>query len=202
MGKPGHRSPTHAELKLERADFEQVTRELSFARPGVEREVAQARAIWPELARGLRSARSASLRVKVAAASEQAGRLPQPGFLAAAERLTGPAWGMADLYEHFVRLAERGWRLSATTIDSIANGPPANARFARENSSLYIYAIYDAHFDLSLLGKSIDDGYKHLGGEHVFGTKLPQTEIDRLSAAYSIPAIRLTPHPASSINLP
>lgn len=142
------------------------------------------------------------MRQHVAAASARAGALPQPAFLANAKRLTGPAAGLAALYESFARLAERGWRLTDSSIASIASGPAADARFARGNSSLYIDSIYDAHFDLSLLGESLEKGYERLGGPSSFGTKLTQTEIDKLATVYSIPAIRLAPHPAPSIESP
>jgi hypothetical protein len=109
---------------------------------------------------------------------------------------------LAALYESFARLSERGWRLTDASIASISSSSPADARFARENSSLYIDSIYDAHFDLSLIGKSVVKGYERLGGPSAFGAKARQAAIDRLAASYSIPAVRLTPHPAPSIESP
>lgn len=175
---------------------------LTSAQPGVEREVDASRSVWPSIAAGLRPSFSSPLRRDVAAAGSRAGALPQPSFLAIARQLTGPAAGLAALYESFSRLAERGWRLTDASIASISSGSPAEARFARENSSLYIDSIYDAHFNLSLIGKSLVKGYQRLGGQGAFGAKLPQAAIDRLAAAYSIPAVRLAPHPAPSIESP
>jgi hypothetical protein len=175
---------------------------LISAEPGIEREVAASRSAWPAIASGLPASFSSSLQRHVTAATARAGALPQPSFLALAKQLTGPASGLAALYESFARLAERGWQLTDASIASISSGSPIAAHFARENSSLYIDSIYDAHFDLSLIGKSVVKGYERLAVPHSFGPKLTQAEIDRLASAYSIPAVRLVPHPAPSIESP
>jgi hypothetical protein len=203
-GKSTHRSPSAAELALERKQFAQVVSGLLSAQPGVQREVAAARTAWPAIAGGLPPSFSSSLRrqVAVADASSKAGELPQPSFLESAKRLTGPASGLAALYETFARLAERGWRLTDASISSISSGSPAAASVARGNSSLYIDSIYDAHFDLSLVGKSAIKGYERLGGPPAFGAKLPRGLVDRLAGAYSTIAVRLAPHPAASIESP
>ncbi len=183
------------ELALQRAQLAQVSDGLRSAEEPVQREVAASRGAWPPIAAGLPQRLSPSLRAAVAAASASASALPEPAFMAAAARLTGPAAGIAGIYENYDRLAERGWRLTEATIDAAANGPPAAARFARASSSLYIDAIYDGHFDLSLLGKSLTGAYEQLGGAHAFGAKLTPGELAALVAAYSIPAVRLEPHP-------
>jgi hypothetical protein len=134
----------------------------------------------------------------VASASARARAIPEPPFMTNAARLTGPAAGIAGLYEDYMRLTERGWRLTETTVNAIASGPTAAAGFARENSSLYIDAIYDGHFDLSLVGKSIVSAYEQLGGPQAFGRRLTQNEVNALAAAYSIPSVRLEPHPAGA----
>lgn len=201
-GKSTHRTPSAAELTLERTQFAQVADGLLSAQPGVGREVAASRAAWAAIAGGLQASSSSSLRRQIAMASAQAGALPQPSFLESIKRLTGPASGLAALYETFARLAERGWRLTDASIASISSGSRADASFARESSSLYIDSIYDAHFDLSLVGKSVLKGYERLGGPSAFGAKLTRSQIDRLAAAYSIPAVRLAPHPAASIESP
>ncbi|MGN6371628.1 MAG: hypothetical protein ACTHM1_01355 [Solirubrobacteraceae bacterium] len=201
-GKSSDSSPNDAELALERAQFAQIVDGLGSAQPSVEREVAASRIAWHAIAGGLPSPFPSSLRRDVTAASIRAGALSQPPFLASVKRLTGPASGVAALYESFARLAERGWRLTDASMASIASGSPADARFARENSSLYIDSIYDAHFDLSLIGKSVVKGYEQLGGASAFDAKLTHAEIHRLAGAYSIPAVRLAPHPAPSIESP
>jgi hypothetical protein len=196
-GSSTSHSPSSPELKLQRAQLLLVSEGLRSAQAGVWGEVKASRATWPEIAKGLPSSFPGRLRQAIAHASISAGRLLKARFLASSNRLTGPAAGLAGLYEAFARLCERGWRLTEATIGSIVGGPPSAARFARDNSSLYIDAIYDAHFDLSLLGKSIAEGYKHLGGARAFGAKLTQAEVDELSRTYSIAAVRLTPHPTA-----
>ncbi len=182
------------------------------------REVSASRGAWPSIAAGLPRTISPASRAAVGKASASASALPEPRFLTNAARLTGPAAGIAGIYESYERLAERGWRLTSASIDAIAGGTPAGgtqaggtqaggtpvgntpavASFARENSSLYISAIYDGHFDLSLVGKSLTDGYSRLGGPAAFGATLPQGAIGALAAAYSIPSVRLEPHPAGA----
>jgi hypothetical protein len=173
----------------------------------VRHEVSASRAVWPLIYNGLPKRMSARLQSGVKAASDVAGALPAPSFMAKQATLTGPASGIAGLYEDYDRLAERGWRLTETGVSGIVSGPISVARFVRANSSLYIDAIYDGHFDLSLIGKKLLDGYKKLQSlsrEHKFagigglGSALTQREVEALAAAYSIPAVRLQPHPGSA----
>jgi hypothetical protein len=164
----------------------------------VQREVAASRGAWPLIAGGLPQTLPATLQHAVGAASTSAKAILEPSFMANVSKLTGPAAGIAGLYENYERLAERGWRLIEASIGAIVRGTPAVASFERENSSLYIDAIYDAHFDLSLLGKDLTSAYEQLGGPGAFGTALTQSEINALALAYSIPAVRLEPHPAGA----
>jgi hypothetical protein len=191
------RSVTSAELRLERAQLMLVSEGLRAARAQLEREVDASRAVWPQIAKGLPRSASVRLRLAIAHASASAGQLAQPSFLAHAGQLTGPAAGLASLYETFARLAQRSWELTGATVASIAHGPPPAARFARANSSLYIDAIYDAHFDLSLLGKELTNDYERLGGQRAFGAKLDKANVEQLARAYSIAAVRLAPHPSA-----
>jgi hypothetical protein len=200
-GGSGARAPSGAELTLERRQFVLVSEGLRVAAPSVKREVTAARATWPMLAEGLPTSSTPALRLSIARAAALAKALPAPGFMARASRLTGPAAGLAGLYESFMRLCERAWRLTQASLATIAGGPPTAARFARENSPLYIDAIYDSHFNLSLIGKSLTGGYTRLGGPGVFGATLPRAEVDALAAAYSIAAVRLTPHPGPRTEL-
>ncbi len=75
----------------------------------------------------------------------------------------------------------------------------AATRFLRANAGLYIYCIYDGHYDLSLIGKALQDAYRKLGGPHAFGRSLTQRQVEALVRAYSIPATRLAPHPPSGL---
>jgi hypothetical protein len=125
----------------------------------------------------------------------RAARLPEPYFMASASRLTGPAAGLAGLYETFARLSERGWRLTQSSIETVLSGTASAASFVKGNASLYVHAIYDGHYDLSLIGKSLATGYERLGGASAFGPKLTVVRVRALSADYSITATRLSPHP-------
>jgi hypothetical protein len=200
----GESRTSRREYALERAEFEQVADELREVQGAVRHEVSASRAVWPLIYNGLPKRMSARLQSGVKAASDVAGALPAPSFMAKQATLTGPASGIAGLYEDYDRLAERGWRLTETGVSGIVSGPISVARFVRANSSLYIDAIYDGHFDLSLIGKKLLDGYKKLQSlsrEHKFagigglGSALTQREVEALAAAYSIPAVRLQPHP-------
>lgn len=200
----GESSISRREYALERVQFEQVADELGEVQGAVHREVATSRAVWPLIYNGLPRRMSARLQAGVKAASEVAGDLPAPRFMAQQATLTGPASGIAGLYEDYDRLVERGWRLTETGVAGIVSGPLSVERFVRANSPLYIDSIYDGHFDLSLIGKKLLDGYKRiesLGRQRKFagigglGTSLTQRQVNALAAAYSIPAVRLEPHP-------
>jgi hypothetical protein len=199
-GSGSSHTPPNAELALERAQLVQVSNELHPLVAPVRREVAASRAAWPAIANGLPATLSGSLQSAVVNASTAARALPEPRFMTHPGGLTGPAAGVAGLYESYSRLASKGWRLTETGIAAILRGTPAAASFARSNSSLYIDAIYDGHFDLSLLGKSLVSGYEKLGGAAAFGARLPLGEVTALAAAYSIPAVRLEPHPGRGVS--
>jgi hypothetical protein len=194
-GSSAPRVASSRELALQRAQLVQVSNGLRSAEEGVQREVGSSREAWPLIAGGLPPALPATLRAAVGKASASAKTIPEPPFMTNAAQLTGPAAGIAGLYENYERLAERSWRLTQATISAIVSASPAVASFERENSSLYIDAIYDGHFDLSLVGKALTSGYEQLGGPHAFGALLTQSEIGALATAYSIPAVRLEPHP-------
>lgn len=211
----GSSSSSHAqssrELALERTQFEQVSTQLSVLELAVKREVAASRGAWPSIADGLPQTPESGLRTAVTTANTQAKALPDPSFLANASKLTGPAAGIASIYETYEQLTQRGWNLTEAAVRTIASADStatnvtaasasaaAQANFERANSPLYIDAVYDGHFDLSLLGKSLVSGYEKLGGPKAFGTALTPPGIDALAEAYSIPAVRLEPHPAGA----
>jgi hypothetical protein len=208
----GSGSASHAqssrELALQRTQFEQVSSQLNGLEAAVKREVTASRAAWPSIAGGLPQAPGSGLRTAVSASNTRAQALPEPSFLANARKLTGPASGIAGIYENYEQLTQRGWNMTEAAVQTISSagstgtntpaagaGAAAQASFARANSSLYIDAIYDAHFDLSLLGKSLVGGYEKLGGPKAFGAALTQAQVNALAGAYSIPTVRLEPHP-------
>ncbi len=209
-GSSSHAQSTR-ELALERAQFEQVSSQLSALQVAVKREVAASRVVWPSIAGGLPQALGSGLRKAVGAANARAKALPEPLFLANARKLTGPASGVAGIYENYEQLAQRGWNLTEAAVQTIVStgsattnataasaNTAAQASFERANSPLYIDAIYDGHFDLSLLGKSLASGYEKLGGPEAFGAALTQAQVNALANAYSIPATRLEPHPSEA----
>jgi hypothetical protein len=182
-------------VALQRAQLVKISDGLRSSEKAVQGEVAASRNVWPLVAGGLPQTLSPTLQKAVGTASAGAQALPEPAFLTNARQLTGPAAGIAGLYESYEQLASRGWRLTEATIGAILNGTPTVASFERENSSLYIDAIYDGHFNLSLVGKDLTSAYEHLGGSQGFGASLTQNEINALASAYSIAAVRLEPHP-------
>ena len=109
------------ELALERAQFEQVSSQLSGLEAAVKREVAASRVAWPSIAGGLPQALGSGLRTAVSAANTRAKALPEPSFLANARKLTGPASGIAGIYENYEQLAQRGWNLTEAAVQTIAS---------------------------------------------------------------------------------
>jgi hypothetical protein len=209
----GSGSSSHAqssrELALERAQFAQVSSQLSGLEAAVKREVAASRLAWPAIAGGLPQTPGSGLRTAVNTANAGAKALPEPSFLSGASKLSGPASGIAGIYKNYEQLAQRGWNLTEAAVQTIASAKSAatnlttasaaaQASFARTNSPLYIDAIYDGHFDLSLLGKSLAGGYEKLGGQQAFGAALTQAQVNALAGAYSIPGVRLEPHPTGA----
>jgi hypothetical protein len=77
----------------------------------------------------------------------------------------------------------------------------AAARFLRANAPLYIYCVYDSHYHLSLIGKTLQSAYLKLGGAPAFGASLTQSQVEALALAYSIPGVRLEPHPAPGMEV-
>lgn len=161
----------------------------------VEAEVAAARASWPTLSDGLPTSLSATLAADIATARSRTGRLAVPALVDDEHGLTGPATGIGGLLRTYVVLAQRGWQFLAT-----ASGTRAGS-FMRSNAPLYVYCVYDGHYDLSLLGAKLLDAYRKLGGTGGFGTALSATEVAALMRVYSPAGVRLTPHPPGNLKL-
>ena len=183
--------------RLQREDLVSVSRSLRQAESSVQREMTNAKIAWPLVANGLPASIPPATRARVATAAAAAHAIVLPPLMSAtqARELTGPAAGIAGLFRPFTKLTERGWTLTGAAIDQITAGPPATATFARENVALYIDAIYDGHFDASLIGKSLLKGYRKLGGGPAFGATLTEAEVNALARAYSPAAEQLHPHP-------
>jgi hypothetical protein len=185
---------------LERADLVLVAHTLRQLETSTNREVAAARAAWPALAHGLPHNPTPATQLAVATATHRAGAIELPGYVTSeAGGLTGPATALGGLLKAYAVLTQRGWRFlaAALTGQTTARGrtTTAAAQFLRANAGLYIYCVYDGHYDLSLVGKALQDAYRKLGGQPAFGRSLTQRQVEALASAYSIPATRLTPHP-------
>ncbi len=183
--------------KLQREDLVAVSRALRQTAGSTRREMAAARIAWPLVVNGLPQSIPPATRTALSTASAAARAIVVPPLMSKpqARSLTGPAAGLAGLYQTFSGLTERGWTLTSAASNEIASGTPAAARFARENVALYIDSIYDGHFDGGLIGKSLLEGYSMLGGPAAFGGALTEAEVQALARVYSPGAEQLFPHP-------
>jgi hypothetical protein len=184
---------------VERTDLVQLAHTLQRLQTPTTAEVAAARAAWPSLAGGLPDGVAPALRVEAATADRHAAALTLPAEVTTEGSLTGPAAELAGMLRSYVRLTQRGWQYLATALAAGSGASAAAARFLRANAALYIYCVYDGHYDLSLIGKTMQSAYRKLGGAPAFGAALTQSQVEALASAYSIPAARLEPHPAPSV---
>ncbi len=222
VGCGGHQ-PRPAVLRLERVDLVLVAHTLGQLEVSTHSEVAAARTAWPALAHGLPRNPSPATQLATATAAHLAAAIALPGYVTSeAGGLTGPATTLAGLLKAYAVLTQRGWRFLAAALAAgrsggkIAAGAPgaggsgqsagqngstttAAAQFLRANAGLYIYCVYDGHYDLSLVGKAVQDAYRKLGGPPEFGRTLTQRQVEALAHAYSIPATRLAPHPPAGL---
>jgi hypothetical protein len=188
-------------LALERTDLVLVSHALTDAEASVQREVVLARQTWAQIAHGLPTQISSSLKLSVSTANSAASQIQAPIFMTQAEGpttklrrdLTGPAAGIAGLFQSFTALSEHGWKQIAATTKSIGQGTPTSDVFLRANAPLYIASIYDGHFDLASIGKHLQKAYLKLGGSSGFGAPLSASEIDRLAGFYGT-GLKLEPH--------
>jgi hypothetical protein len=206
-------------LRLERTDLALLARTLRELQVPIQSEVAAARDAWPALVRGLPRDSTPALRRALATADTRAAALAPPPFVTVEGGLTGPAAGIGGLVKSYTILTQRGWRFLTTAAGAptSAGGGGASgggtgsaipsargadrASFLLTNSGLYVYCVYDAHFELSVIGKKLDDAYRKLGGSAAFGAALTPVQVAALAGAYSPSAARLAPHPAASVQV-
>jgi hypothetical protein len=183
-------------LELQRQDLAAVSRALAASQSSVGQAVADGKRAWPLVVNGVSGDMSATPRLFIAAAGASAAMVKVPPLLeeAQAVSLTGPASQLAGLFRDYSGLTSRGWKMIAASIDQIEHGPPASARFARDNVALYIESVYDGNFTLAQIGKQLREGYRRLGGPAAFAGKLSQQQVNALASAYSEAADRLQPH--------
>jgi hypothetical protein len=207
VGCAGKR-PRPAELRLERNDLALLSGLLKRLETPVGGEVAAARAVWPALNGGLPAGSvPAGMRLGVLTAGARAQAVTLPAFVTVPDALTGPAAPIGVLLKDYTVLTQRGWRLTAAAIATDPQSPggsrgsAAAARLLRTNSGLYIYCIYDGHFDLSLVGKAVQAAYRTLGGPAAFGSTLTQAQVEGLARAYAPGSVRLEPHPPPGLGV-
>jgi hypothetical protein len=183
-------------VNLQRQDLGAVSRALARTRSSVGQAVSASKQAWPLVVNGLSAHGSATPRRPIAAAEASAARVRVPPLLeeAHAVSLTGPAAQLAGLFRNYIGLTSRGWKMIAASIDQIEHGPPASARFARDNVALYIESVYDGNFTLAQIGKQLREGYRKLGGPAAFAGNLSEQQVNALASAYSEAADRLHPH--------
>jgi hypothetical protein len=197
----GKHAPRAAALRVERADLVLMARALRQLEGPVHGEVAAARAVWPALVGGLPHDASRATQLQIATASARAGTISLPRFFDVEGSLTGPAAQLSALMKDYARLTQRGWPVIAAAAGTKELRNPSAASFLRANSGLYIYCIYDGHYDLSLIGKKLQDAYGKLGGPRAFAGALGSGEVEALARGYSIEATRLARHPLPSVHV-
>jgi hypothetical protein len=183
-------------LELSREDLIAVSSALERVAAPVDAEVAAAKQAWPSVADGVRRTITPAARIAIERAATSAGAIlaPSPLTRAQAPSLTGPASAIAGLFDSYSLLASRGWRLIAATAEKLQSGSSTAARFARENAALYMESVYDGHFSLAQIGKTLTAGYRALGGAGAFGAALTPARVSALAASYSEAHDRLHPH--------
>ncbi len=195
-GCGGASHSTQTGLRLQREDLIAAAHALEHARGEVNTENAATKAAWPLVANGLPAGLGPAGEAKIAEAARTAAALKVPvvfGELHAAG-LTGPAASIAGAFRAYTGLTGHGWQMIDYALAREQGGPAEAASFARRNVALYIESVYDGHFGLSQIGKTLLSGWERLGGTSAFGASLPRAEVERLAATYSEAHYRLHPH--------
>jgi hypothetical protein len=135
-----------------------------------------------------------TLRRRLAAVTTLAQQLPDV-LVSNADELTGAGSAVSGLYALAAGLLEHSWKEIQATLTAPRNEPRAALAFLRANVDTYIIAVYDSHFDLSVLGKMVRAGFERLGGAKAFADTLTQAQLSEIARAYSPSAARLSPHP-------
>jgi hypothetical protein len=196
----GSHRPRPAALRLERTDLVLLSRALERLEIPIRSELTAARAVWPALNPGLpQGPVPAATQQGIATAGARAQAVTLPPFVTKPNILTGPAAAIGALLDDYTLLAQRGWKLTGAAASPSTRPTDASLRFLRTNAGLYIYCIYDAHFDLSLIGKQLQHAYHTLGGPPALAHSLTQPQLEALARVYSPPSVRLEPHPPSSL---
>jgi hypothetical protein len=197
-------TPAQRRLTLERADLAIVARGLAGAEPPIEREIVAARSAWPGIVEGLPQVVAPASRALMFVGMRRSEELSTPGFISYAGQLTGSSAAIAGLLLSYEQLAQRGWTMTlaaAAHLDGSSALPASALEFLRTNAALYIGCIYDAHYNLSVIGERMRSAYAKLGGPAGFGGTggaLPASLMAGVIAFYSPPSARLAPKPPST----
>jgi hypothetical protein len=209
-GGPKLRSPkgtlsgsSPAVRHLQRTDLAIVGRGLLSVRSTIRPELAASRSAWPAVAHGLPTHVSLATRLAIARAVTRVRQIATPRFISYAGQLSGTAAAIAGLELSYEELALRGWMLTRVAADYGAraltgDGSPQAADFLRVNAALYIGCVYDAHYNLSLIGEDLKEAYAQLGGARAFGTTLRPAQVEAIARFYAPAVARLAPRPPSS----
>jgi hypothetical protein len=189
------------QLKLERTNLAIVARGLLHAEPSIQREILAARAVWTAIVHGLPARVPPATRALLAAALRRTELLATPSFIPYAGELTGESAAIAGLLLSYEQLSQRGWTMTLAAAQHLTPTsalPPATLGFLRANAALYIGCVYDAHYNLSVIGERMREAYAQLGGAAGFGGALPASQMARVIAFYSPGVARLAPRPSPS----
>lgn len=202
-------SSSVAQQRLQRADLVIVSRGLQRAEGSIQREIAASKAAWPTVVQGLPSRLPLAARQSISIAELRTRQIATPRFISYAGELTGSSAAIAGLLLSYEGLSQRGWTFTMAAVNLLAgsslgvpnhtaSASPATARFMRSNASLYIGCVYDAHYNLSVIGEALQGAYRRLGGAASFGARLLPTEVEGLAHFYSPSNARLVPRPPPS----
>ncbi|HSZ70491.1 MAG TPA: hypothetical protein VK756_09015 [Solirubrobacteraceae bacterium] len=207
-------SPIGREASGARVAWPQLYRGLPGSAPGKTSAAGTARTTGAASATGGAGATGEPLVAAIATADARAGAIALPTLFTVEGALTGPAAAIGGLLKNYALLTQRGWRFLAAASGARARGAGGasgsgdasgsaggGAAFLRANSGLYVYCIYDGHFELSVLGKKLQSAYAKLGGAAAFGAALPPSAVEALARAYSPARVRLEPHPAPGVGV-
>jgi hypothetical protein len=199
-GADGASTPTVTrQVRLERTDLATVARGLLRVEPSVQRELVAARAAWPEIVGGLPAQVPVAARGLLLVGLRRTEQIATPSFISYAGELTGEAAPIAGLLLSYEQLARRGWGMTLAAAQHLSGHsrlPAATLEFLRTNAALYIGCVYDAHYNLSVIGERMREAYAQLGGAKGFGGVLPASLIARIGSFYSPAVARLAPKPA------
>jgi hypothetical protein len=189
--------------QLQRTDLAIVGRGLLSVQTTIRPELAASRSAWPAIAHGLPARVSPATRLAIARAITSVRQIATPRFISYAGQLSGTAAAIAGLELSYEELALRGWTLTRVAADygaraQAGNGSLQAADFLRANAALYIGCVYDAHYNLSLIGEDLKEAYAQLGGARAFGSALRPAQVEAVARFYAPAVARLAPRPPSS----